>query len=104
MSMHIITCEFSCLDIFGYSLVCVSVCSSTHKHTHASSRLSTMATFGLPASQVRSSKQALSLSGLSYRCGNSVVLIKASFNKGGVCVRWDLASPTPYEKKTIDWD
>lgn len=66
---------------------------------------------GMPASWVRArSRQALSLSGLCYRRGNSVPLIKASFNKGGVCMLralGDLASPTLYDKEPkccLDWD
>lgn len=69
------------------------------------------AAVGMPASWVRArSRQALSLSGLCYRRGNSVALIKASFNKGGVCMLralGDLASPTLYDKEPkccLDWD
>lgn len=43
-------------------------------HSHTNKAFFSAAPFGLPAS-----RQALSLSGLCYRCGNSVALIKAVF-------------------------
>lgn len=108
--------HYACIFMFGCSLrqrvylmcallsaVCLSVCSCIH--TNTPSRVSAAAVLPLVCQQAgleQASRQALSLSGLCYHRGNSLTLIKASFNKGGICVHrahWDLTSPTLYEEK-----